>query len=467
LRRSSVWLLLVLLLLAGPVLWLLFAPGELPPLPVLKSPLRETARAPTAPARRRVPEDKPPPAPVMPPTPPSKVAAPPPQPEPPQRRPQPTAVLSVVLEGLVVEVAAADTHVEVTTQRDGRSRSAASKDDLQPGLDVRRLAVNAGKGASFELDVAELLGDDRRREATVWIDRAGYLPVQSTVRIDRAEGGLLRVRLIPAGFAVGRVEDDERRPLAGAEVSVFVARGEEWEFVDSVETDEQGAYRVRLVRGATNRVVGAADGLLPWYQDLTGLAQGDSPLPVFVLRRGLAITGTVRFADGTRPDGTAFATRVASSPVLFTRTRRFSFQDGTLENCPAIGEIVEGDLEVGGILPGEVDVDISVPGVSSALCLSLRQRVTPPFHGVSFVIDGGALDVVVTADGRPVEGATIVLANDADSATAWTGADGKARLVGVPNRSYFLEIRVKGRKPSTSKVVAPAAGSARRVDVRW
>ena len=462
---------IVVLLLLGPVLWFLFTPTPVPPLPAIgKAPAPDVAKAKVEtadpPPRARIDAEPPP---VV-----SKPEAAPKAPEAPKQGTAKAAriALRVELTGLLDEIPAADALVSLRSQRDApraamnakpRKGSARRGDD---DLDPRTIDADAGAGAVLLLDVAPLFEGDESRTVTIDVDRAGYLPASSSAVCGEGRRPSIQIPLVPAAFGTGTVQDDRGRALLGAEVSSFVHRDGAWQFVDSTLTGEDGAYRLRLVGRDANLVVAAAEGFVPAYSELTGFARVDATLRGFRLARGLGVTGTVRYGDGRDvPGALVLVTPSKLRPSLASRLHRFAFDGADLFLSPASTHAKDGVFSLEGLLPGDHDVDVYVGNVSSALCASRRKHVLPSRDGLAFVLDGGTIVADVTADSGLLGEAVVSFTCGPDAMSARTDDRGLAEAVGVPGRVYEMTVAAEGFQSVTQSVAAPEAGLRSRVRV--
>ena len=261
------------LLFVGSVLWLVSAtPVDSVPEPKPRAATAPTKRAPRAAQAKPVEPSPPPPAVEAAPVVEGPVAA------------TPRAVLRFRIEGLDAAIPAADSTVVIVRE----------KDDGRPVDDAVTCSANGGTATTFDVDVTPLLPENAGgMRLGVSLERAGYLPFTGSASIwlgrhasKQPEVGFVNVRLRPAGWARGVVQDERFARVGNAFVGSFVRDGNRWRRIDQVRADARGEYRVRLVPGAANLVVADADGRAPASVQATGVAREESTLSPFTLSPG-------------------------------------------------------------------------------------------------------------------------------------------------------------------------------------
>jgi hypothetical protein len=447
----------ILLVVGGVLLSVADAPVEGEPESKPRAAKSPTKRPPR-PAPPKVVEPSPPPSPVE--TPPVADG---------HTASTPRAVLRFILDGLDPAIPPSDSTVEISLEADAG----------RPADDAVTCEANGGTAATFDVDVSPLLPEDATgTRLAVTLERAGYLPFvgRASIWLGRRgpkgpETGVVQVRLRPAGWARGVVQDERFAPVGNAFVGSFVREQNAWRRVDEVRADARGEYRVRLLPGAANLVVADADGKSPASIQATGVARDTTTLAPFTLRPGLAISGTVRRADGSP----VFGARVVATPTWARTELRLgphalAYPGGEVVECPAAASANEGLYSVSGLVPGDYDLTLAAPGVARDLLATLKRRAAPPLETLAFVVDGGTIVVDAVCDGRPVPRLPVTFLNESappESATTVveTDAKGAARVVVQPAIPYRVSIDVKAFDPEKRLVIAPPLGAETTIQV--
>jgi hypothetical protein len=305
----------------------------------------------------------------------------------------------------------------------------------------------------------------------VVLERDGYLPFvgRATMWLDRrspktTDVGVVDVKLRPAGWAKGLVQDERFARVGNAFVGSFVRDGNYWRRVDEVRADAKGEFRIRLLPGAANLVVAAADGLAPASAQSTGVARAETTLAPFTLPPGLAISGTIRHGDGHGVDGARIsATPIWATPEIRLGPHWLAYPGGRVVECPAVAGANDGLYAVAGLVPGDYELTIGAPEVARDLLGKLKRRASPPLDAVAFVVDGSSLVIDATCEGRPAPQARFAVINDSappesNTTVITTDRHGAARLLVQPGALYRVEIDVKPYEPERRSITAPALG---------
>ncbi len=451
-RNTILYVALVLVLVAGPVLWIVFddtrgarsAPTA-PPRPSAVPDVR-TRSGVSGPRGARAIE------PGATSTPPIDAA---PAPLPPVGTPVPPhMILRVTLAGLDDAVPQADAFVQLERGSESRRRS-----NGPPAIEW-----NAGPAARFDLDATPLVPDDATQASFVLtVDREGYLPcVESetvwTGRRRPTEPWIadVSVTLRVAGFVVGTVQDERFARVGGADVGAFVRGTRGWVSVDSTVTDAQGEFRLRLVPGEANLVLVAGDGFEPACSQSTGVARAETRISPITLRPGLAVSGTLRFPDGRPvPGSRVLATPIWGKAEFSLGGHSLAYAAERAFDCPAATGADDGLFKISGLLPGDYDLAVSAPGMAADLLASQKRRVSTPTEAVALVLDGGEIVVQATCDGRPAARVRVSLTNEIGAVTVSTDAKGRARALVLPGAPYDLELGPPVYERETRKLVGP------------
>jgi hypothetical protein len=455
-RNTFLVIALVLLLLAGPLIWIASMEPAAPRTPGKgAAPARSSASAAQRRPRERAAAETAPPASVAPAATPAPRATDPETPATPPR-----AVLKCRLEGLDPEVPPANTIVFV--ERVGERRSPT-------------VQVDAGTAEIFDVDVTPLLLDDGTvAELAITAERRGYLTATGAASVwapgrQVTETVPVQLRLRVAGWVTAIVQDERFERVAGADAGAWVYAAGAWAKVDQARTDDEGVFRMRLRPDEANLVVVMAAGKAPASAMVTGVARAESELMPITLQPGLAFSGSVTFADG-RPmsDATVIAAPVWMGTKLTDVTLgrvRLAYRGGLIFQSPAVAPVAEGNYRIEGLVPGDYDLGVSARGYAADLLATVRRRASPPLERVDFVLDPARVVVRVTADGRPVPRLAVPVANADGGVSVETDAKGEAVFFLKPRTGYSIEFQPAGYEKYGRTFSAPAPGEEMTVTV--
>jgi hypothetical protein len=293
----------------------------------------------------------------------------------------------------------------------------------------------------------------------------------------------LVVQLESGGEIAGRVVDDLGRPVAGAKVGAYrnrelgegvqvksLSRGE------STETDANGNFTLGGLAENVVQVRAWSEGYAPASR--ADVARGSTDVRLQLERYG-AIEGVLVDEQGAAIAGSDVSVRQRAEPGGL----------GDFDFSPMRGSktAVDGHFRLERVRPGTVSLRASGEGHVDAALDGVRVLPGETTKAMKMVAARGAVVVatVVDVDGRPVAGATVTVeeAGDADLAMGpgmgfrtrsierrassdgrdvavvpggrgelgkgTTGADGKARIAGLPARTVVAK--------SSHDVLAPSA----------
>jgi hypothetical protein len=459
-RNTILFVAVVLLLLAGPLLWILtdVQPAAAPP---VAAPPRTSARTePPAPSARAV-----------------AAAARTADEAARASRPAPRApsarigvLVRVTLEGTDV-APPADTYVKVRMlpnpgiRRDPPPEPIELREGPEPSFDVDATDVFAGFVPGLELEVA--------------IDRAGFVPARARQRVSQlvsTEGRPavvpVQVALVLAGEATGIVQDDRHQPVAHAAVGSFALTPGKLTPVDETSTDDEGRFRVRLRPGEAHAVVAAAAGLRPSSAQALGVAGAAAPVTGLVLYDGYTIGGRVRIGirNGARPGLRVIAFPAGDGLPFQLGAEYYSYRSGLVLRRPATAAVMDdGTFVVTGLAPDEHVLTLDCPEMLAEVADATAVNATPPATGVELVLTASWSAVKVRGPHGPLVRASVALRpaeSEADKRRTWwdentppsvvgeTDAEGTAHFLAPDERSFWVQVTADGhvgaRKLATS-----------------
>ena len=467
-RKTILFVALVLLLLAGPLLWILTRDAAAPPVPAPVAPAanspplvapKMSARAAAAAAKK---EAEAPPA--------AKAVA---------RAPtaRVSTVVRVTLEGTDV-APPADTYVKLRMVPNPSLRAGPLPDPIE---------IHEGPDAVFDIDATDLFtGFVPEEEIEVAADRGGFLPARVRQRVSqlRSVNGKpavvpVAVDLVLAGEATGIVQDERNRPVAHAEIGSFIVAGGKLTFVDDTATDDEGRFRVRLCPGAVHVVVAVAKGLMPSSAQVLGVAGEAAPVTGLVLYEGYAVGGHVHVAvRGGPPPGLqvlAFPTQEGESFQLGDEW--YSYRSGLVLRRPGTAAVLaDGTYRVTGLAPEEHVLSLDCPEMLTEVADTTAVRATPPADGVDLGLSAAWSTVKVRGPHGPIAQAAVtlrVLPTDADaerripwldertppSASGETDEHGIVWFLAPEGRRYWLRVSADGYEQARRGATPPFSES--------
>jgi protocatechuate 3,4-dioxygenase beta subunit len=310
-------------------------------------------------------------------------------------------------------------------------------------------------------------------------------------------GAPLVVRLGEGAKMSGAVTDGEGRPVPGARVIALRDLGMRFSLNATLERDEavtdaKGRYVLdTLVDGSSYRFGVSAEGFAQaWDQqpvEVQRALERD-----FSLSRGGWIEGRVAEEGSNTPIEGAAVTVVVGRFAMGGGGGRRGGQGGAATQprgdptTPAIARTDrDGRFKLGPVLPGPVmSAVIKAPGYTSYAASTFTGNawadvaLDQPGQVEVLLKRGGAVaGRVLTAEGQPIPGATVIAATSGNMGAIWVGspaarsdAEGRYRIDGVPPGEYHLTADAEGFAQAdagaeATKVVVPEEGGERSLDV--
>lgn len=293
---------------------------------------------------------------------------------------------------------------------------------------------------------------------TLVAQAAGFSAKSQVLEVPAHPPGLapLVVRLEPAHWIAGRVEDTQGAPLAG--VSIAVLQNGEYLELEPGPSDAEGRFRIEGLPAEGAGLEFYAAGLLRRELALESLDHAEL---VVVLQRAALVAGRVldavtgapieRFSvHFFEPELAPGEQRIGGYDAEWTRRGRpFTSQDGTWSSV--------GDELVAGAVTG---VEVRAEGYAPARNAHVVAELAPDPERTRFELErgGSVRGVVLDADGAPVAGARLYRARPGDSPRSghedqyrseFRASDGEGRFefTDVPPGPTELHVRADG-KPS-------------------
>ena len=239
-------------------------------------------------------------------------------------------------------------------------------------------------------------------------------------------GEELELRLAPGASFVGRVVDEDRRPVEDALVEAIRLPARTRAF--SGRTDANGAFAFHdLEEGKLQvKIVPRRQSML-WGQQLT-LQAGRTREHVFVVEDGPTIVGRIVDEATGQPIEGAVVGQGHTYEKVATSDAQGRYALSGFANL--------GVYTVYAHAPGYAEASVTLP-------TPFEERMTADFSLKAAV---GAHGRIVDVDGRPIEGAYVAAAQ---AATGWrsahTDGNGSFRLAGLtPDRAHCLFVVAKG-----------------------
>ncbi|MDL9946316.1 MFS transporter [Gordonia sp. ABSL11-1] len=287
------------------------------------------------------------------------------------------------------------------------------------GAELAAVAADAGVGTPSELI------DEPRPGARHSLTSAGSAQSQ----VDRPR-------------IAGRITTGDGTPLPGAAVTVTDVRGHQ---AGAASVHDDGSYAVHGLDDGTYTVIATAPSRSP--RALTVSVVGDLVFRRdFALAGGSALHGTVR--DAQRPLAASLIVTDQSGAVV-TQAQADS----------------QGRFAITGLSGGDtVAVTASAPGYQPTSQLVTIDGAPRADIDLVLLAIGGVQGSVRTADGTPLEGATVSAIGPEQTivASATTGADGRYRIEGLTDAQFTLVANMYEPAAVQVKVVA---GQRNTVDI--
>ncbi|HYO12549.1 MAG TPA: carboxypeptidase-like regulatory domain-containing protein [Thermoanaerobaculia bacterium] len=284
----------------------------------------------------------------------------------------------VTVEGTVVDstgkpVAGADVQVLPLDALPGRLLHSSRDEVPKSGLDGRFTITGLREGQRVELQG--------------W--KQGHVAQPTVVEVPPP--GPVRLVLTPAVRITGRVVREDGKPISGAWV-YFFREGSG----SGIPTDDQGRFEMRKGPGEID-IRATADGYLPKEMRIEAAAGQEVEDLRIVLRKGAVVTGRVLGPDGAPVPGAEVRALLAPSGNRFHSLA-----------APEVKADGEGRYRLEGIPEGRRSIAASHPELQRAVKdLDVRpgENRLDLQLGQGFPVTGRVVD----AEGRPVEGARVVL----------------------------------------------------------
>jgi len=172
-----------------------------------------------------------------------------------------------------------------------------------------------------------LTGLPADEEFWIAIEKAGFTP---GLRMAVADGSReLQVTLQPGSVAVGRVVDEEGRPVAGAEVELSGVRAPAVLSTRRARSGPTGRFRFRDLPPEELALTIRRDGFATFTADQTVEGGTSGRLGPFVLRRGTTLRGTVTDAAGRPVAGASVWTLTSRELSQDAQASAVTAADGT------------------------------------------------------------------------------------------------------------------------------------------
>jgi len=292
-------------------------------------------------------------------------------------------------------------------------------------------------------------------DLVLWAARPGEpLAVAAAVRVPGVER--FDLSLPDAAVLRGTLQDQERSPLARADIEATIQLDNRLTITAHAITDKDGWYGLTFPRAGrvTAFSITKADYFLPTGDTPVGvrLFEGDAHEAHLVATRGTTIEGVVRGAEG--PVVGAWVVTGEGTAL------RESMTDGAgfYQLHGVVGTDVRLRAELWGYSDGRIGPEFAAlsnltPG--RTVVVDLHMERGQPIHGV-----------VVDAGGRPLRGAEVYVDGYADGWRVRTDATGKFTLPAAsPGQTITLGAKAKGFTPGYGRVTTAASGPTRNARI--
>lgn len=223
-------------------------------------------------------------------------------------------------------------------------------------------------------------------------------------RLRQGETYRFTLQLESGFFLEGRVEDEEGRPVPGAEVLAWCPSQTSGEHQRRVQADSQGLFELQHL-GPDVRVTSKAEGMAC----LIGLRGKPDPGQVaddlvLVMTPALELRGQVVYPDGTPAQGVQLVVDSASSLPQRQAATRVPGIRHYQPNSASSATDSSGQFRLGGLAKGRVQLEHSLDGH-----LRLEEWVEVGDHEIHIVLQRGeqVSGQVFTSSGGPAAGAEI------------------------------------------------------------
>jgi len=380
--------------------------------------------------------------------------------------PDTSETATIRLLGIVRIDGGASSQVEVSVRSSDSEQSldasAATDREFASALDPL-FADGAPKG--LEVTFAHADAKSETRFPAVRLDPRTGEPVLPRMdvtlrRVARARG----VVLISTG-----------EPAVGTTIAAFPMDGEQPEAaaVASVITTEDGSFELRVPGEGAHLLVAVADGYRPQSRIVEVTLDEPAVLQPFALVPGAAVTGRVTLAGSGALSGATVRAMWEGSALnldISDTEHQLCFLDGRVEHRSVSAKTDrEGVYRVGGLMVADYETAVtSIPEAHHGLTAGgYKVALRAPRAGVDFEVAVATIDVVVRANGRPLEGAKIEWIQHIKtpvSLTSWSNfvrvpANGRDRRRVIPGGELTIKVEADGMRAQKRDLRAPAAGA--------
>jgi protocatechuate 3,4-dioxygenase beta subunit len=250
----------------------------------------------------------------------------------------------------------------------------------------------------------------------------GHAPARKDLRVGAQDVDGVIVKLTPAAKITGEVVTADGRPAAGARVNAQMTMkmdgGGMMSTMRGDKSGDDGKFTIKDLEPARVSVTAKHEELGSGTSESFTLAEGETKTVKIVLGGGASIAGVVKYDDGTPAAGVHV--------IAIERINGMGF--GSLDEVTA----ADGKYRLTGLRKGNVEVTIRQDNASTPVNKSVTLADGEQKTGVDLELPKPGLKIagtVVTADGKPVTGASV---------TALVEHDGRVmRFGGRPERAVL------------------------------
>lgn len=246
-----------------------------------------------------------------------------------------------------------------------------------------------------------------------------------TARPIEVRSGVQEVELVLGrGFTIsGRVVDERGLPVSGIGLTLGTDTRISYGSADETSAAD-GAFRFAGISPGRYRVAADGEGYAGTITETFTVESGDVDDLEIVLARGVTLTGRIL---GVEPDELSTVALHASGP--------------SSGNIPKSVD-ADGSYRIEDLVPGEwrIGAHLLARGLTTSEHIVIEEGETAPTLDLEFT-PGLALTGVVTENGQPFGGATLVVSGGSRGLpSATSGRDGRFRLGGLETGTYRLRV---------------------------